>query len=302
MAVVSYLEPDFWTKLKQGSAEVIDFAGSDVTDVVLERLSELGLYLSCLTALDLTGCFDITDRGLDRLFSTRNERLQKLILAGCRQLAGGSYLSNLSNATEIDVSGCSITDDTLKELSKRLHLRTLNISGCDRVTDVGIRALFSFKGSFITTLVVRNCPLVTGSGFENTYKLRNITLSGPSVTDKTLTTLLSNDSALEALALYHCPNLKGQWIHNSRLRLGQLKKLQISSLSERLIRENLRFFKNLEELTISDSPDINDGFLRYLCIYLPKLIQLDCINCENVTEEGILKAQELLKIKSGETI
>ncbi|RHW74440.1 leucine-rich repeat protein (LRRP) [Trypanosoma brucei equiperdum] len=86
-----------------------------------------------LVRLDLSSCWGLTD--IAHLTSITT--LEELRFTGCRNLKDGvDALGQLPVLHLLDLSGTSITDDSLQGLSACRSLVTLNISSCANLTDV----------------------------------------------------------------------------------------------------------------------------------------------------------------------
>jgi hypothetical protein len=115
------------------------------------RLTDFGLQFltgdSCphLTALDLGGCGQITDKGVMSLaFQLPN--LSQLNLQGCLKVTSESIevlARNCRDLKSLNLRGCArIDDDALDHLSTHcVCLENLNLQGCSRVTDASLLSL-----------------------------------------------------------------------------------------------------------------------------------------------------------------
>lgn len=294
-AIASYFEGGFWDKIK--THREIDFAGAEITDFVLHKLASIFPHLANIEAMDFSGCQLMNDDQLHRLFSVPHPRVRRLSFSGCPNISKAEiWISQTYNVENLDLSGSSITDETLRHLSKRPRLITLDISGCTQVTDAGIEALFSFPGCMIRKLIACNCPYITGTGFTNTRKLQSLILSGRSVTDQTLQVLFTNPSQLESLDLRNCPHVTDAW---SRRPLPQLRALALhgSTCAEKTLRNRTRNFPNLETLHLINCTNVSGDFIDTICTCIPKLITLVIEGCTPITASQIKDAQDLLRIK-----
>lgn len=122
--------------------------------------------LTNLTSLDLSECCHIADQGLDLktlevLHATDCKRmtdqafvtwrcfaLHYLNLSGCCGITDqGVRLMGLPVVSRIILSDCDlITDDGLRVLSTWGALKNLDVSFCDRITNVGLKAVAHIKG------------------------------------------------------------------------------------------------------------------------------------------------------------
>ncbi|KAL1915680.1 uncharacterized protein VTP21DRAFT_6439 [Calcarisporiella thermophila] len=145
--------------------EHLSLGGCQISDEGVETL------VKCkqLRHLNLAGCTQMTDKAMEHIGKLR--LLEQLSLSGCSRLtdAGIVHLSSLTRLTDLDLEECeSITDRSLHAISK-LPLRTLYLSFCMNITDLGVSSLFSNplvldnEKSFpqLSHIALDNCPLLT---------------------------------------------------------------------------------------------------------------------------------------------
>jgi Leucine-rich repeat (LRR) protein len=78
-----------------------------------------------------------------------------------------------SNLHTLDLSYCDkITDVGLKELAKLTNLHTLDLSYCDEITDVGVKELAKLTN--LHTLDLSYCDKITDVGVRELAKLTNL--------------------------------------------------------------------------------------------------------------------------------
>jgi hypothetical protein len=112
---------------------------ASITNTQLTRLCSY----ACLTSLDLSGCYEITD---DSLLSLRFLRINRLDLnmgdpdieESCGNItdAGLGHLEHLP-LEHLDLTGCDITDSGLTSL-RQLPLKHPNLAYCRDITDGGL--------------------------------------------------------------------------------------------------------------------------------------------------------------------
>lgn len=103
--------------------------------------------VSALTHLNLSENRNITDKGME-------------------------FLGKLPRLRGLNLSSCSISNQGLDALRALNRLETLDISYCNRITDLGLKALKSL--SRLTFLDVQGCVKLTTGGLS---KLRRSTLT-----------------------------------------------------------------------------------------------------------------------------
>ena len=144
---------------------------SGVTDNILNRLA----FLSKLQELDLTGCAEITDDGVE-ICRRHFPRLRVLSFSGCRQITRMSLcklLKTTAKLTALDLSNCAeVTDAIFETLTFRAKrspddyppLEDLNLSGCARLTAAGLGP-FLQACTTLESLKLRGCKSIEGVGF-----------------------------------------------------------------------------------------------------------------------------------------
>lgn len=153
-----------------GVAEVMDFSS-----------------VASITCLDLHGSSEISDASL-HIIGVKNKTLKKLIISYCHRLSDSSCTAigqHLHNLTQISLSGCSVGDVGIRDLTEGCkllkhvfinetdvtdvstdylarNLKDLSVLSIARneITDTGIRTLALF-GHELQVLVVSDCVSVS---------------------------------------------------------------------------------------------------------------------------------------------
>ena len=86
---------------------------------------------------------------------------------------GVRLLAELKQITGLNLSSCSLNDGGLSYLSSLAHLQHLNLSFCNRITDVGLKHIR--KLSRLTYLDLQGCVKVTQKGIALLDR-RNLTI------------------------------------------------------------------------------------------------------------------------------
>jgi internalin A len=203
--------------------------------------------------------------------------LKKLVLCGCN-ISDGSFLTNLTHLTSLDLSNNNISDGSfLKNLT---HLTSLYLSD-NQISD----------GSFLTNLTnltslnLSTTQIRDWSFLKNLTKLTSLNLSNNEISDwsffqhlTNLTSLyLSGNQISDGSFFQHLTKLTSLNLGYNQIRDGSffqhLTKLTSLNLSDNQIRDG-SFFQHLTKLTslnLSDNQIRDGSFFQHLT----KLTSLD---------------------------
>ncbi|KAJ9555024.1 hypothetical protein OSB04_009638 [Centaurea solstitialis] len=143
----------------------VEFTGAHgITDegfTALVRCCEAGLI-----KVNLCGSASMTDNMVSEITKVHGGTLETLNLDGCRSVTNASLAaiaSNCLNLTELDVSGCTITDSGISALACaiQLNLRILSVSRCRLVSD---KSLPYFANLGVVGLNLQKCDGMSSRG------------------------------------------------------------------------------------------------------------------------------------------
>lgn len=151
-----------------------------------------------LESLSLRDCPQITDAGLKHLsflYELKQLDLSHFALSPTNKNLkvtdlGLRYLRCCTKLERLDLSNCNITDVSLKELSKFIRLKYLNLTGCDQISDQSMSSISDFAQ--LRTLHLTGCNISDHSipYLADHPELVNIGLSkGKGITEKGISTL-----------------------------------------------------------------------------------------------------------------
>jgi F-box/leucine-rich repeat protein 13 len=120
-----------------------------------------------LQELNLTNCLRVGDVAIVNI-QKRGRNLAYLSLCYCDQIseAGLELLGQVANLTCVDITGCSLTDQSLSALGNNTHLRDVNMSQCSSITDLGLQK-FAQQCVWIDRLNISCCTLITDAAIKN---------------------------------------------------------------------------------------------------------------------------------------
>lgn len=130
----------------------VKIAYTDFNDEDLEKLVEAN---PNLTYLDLSGCKEITDKGLEHI---QEMLLTELSLCQCKKVTNDGLRVLPQTLTQLDLSQCEqITDPGLLFLQRLSYLTLLNLNGCSQITDAGVAILESQEGFYGLAILKETC-------------------------------------------------------------------------------------------------------------------------------------------------
>ncbi len=176
----------------------------EVTDDILAQIIEI---FPNIVSLNLAGCYQITNDGLEHLKTLT--KLTALNLRDCYRITdhGLIHLKSLTNLTYLNLNGVGrhtemdfnglmahgiynfpmITDAGLEHLKELSNLKFLGLSGAKNITDEGIAHLKALTK--LTSLNISGCDKITDDGLEHLQVFSNLTsldLSNLEITDRGL--------------------------------------------------------------------------------------------------------------------
>ncbi|XP_065084001.1 F-box and leucine-rich repeat protein 13-like [Ochlerotatus camptorhynchus] len=248
-----------------------------VTDEIMELITS---YLPKLKTLKLRRCILITDEGIMDI--VKLEHLEVLDLSNCERISDRAmfhgvigrkmkqlkelYLCEMPNLSDysliqvtlnfeliqiLDLSSSpnAATDATLQYINfYLLHLRTLILYCCTKVTDAGLTGIdlpynpleiwdisesFSIDRLFkLRTLNLTGCYKITDLALQKGFnfgELKELHLSRCSlITEVGIAELVRNNKSIEYLELSECPNINDYCIELITANLKRLKTLKVN--------------------------------------------------------------------------
>ncbi|KAH7938436.1 hypothetical protein HPB49_023555 [Dermacentor silvarum] len=218
-----------------------------------------------LEALNMIGCFNLTDAWLSHAFVQDVHSLSELNLSMCKQ----------------------ITDNSLGRIAQHLKgLERLDLGGCSNVTNTGL-LLIAWGLQNLRSLNLRSCRGVSDPGIGH--------LAGMTP-DAAIGTL-----RLESLCLQDCQKLTDEALRFISIGLDDLRCLNLSfcaSVTDAGLKHAARMLR-LRELNLRSCDNISDLGLAYLAEGGSRISTLDVSFCDKVGDQGLLHAsQGLFQLRS----
>lgn len=217
----------------------VGYCYNAVTDRLVQAVFSNARYL---TNLVLTMCEGFTDRGMTGIALTvssppkmeqgmpwriplgskeelkiiRDAKLKQDVQEICESIGltsdlSGSSLGNLEHLRSLNLSGCNrISDVSLKYAFRLNDLRILDLSSCQQISAEGLYFVCE-NNRAIESLNLDNCHNVNDEGvfciFKKLKRLKSLVLGSKQITDKILECFCRDRLRLNFLNVSHCPQL-----------------------------------------------------------------------------------------------
>ena len=273
---------------------VINMSGWPVRDNFVTGLTRH--FGSVIVALDFSGSVQITDRSVEIMLSTTCGSLQSLNLSGCWRI------------TERGFERRKHGEDRKNRTKKRSTLAQLNLSSLPHMDDLVLRTLaVSPYTCMVRRLTLRNCPMLSDSGFgalkgmryltavhvdgcrglrgmmfrdvlENCHGLIELTASGlPMLTDEAVRAIAARKSSF---------GYTGGTSGVLELRLLDFSKCRrLTDLSLQWLASKLM---NIRAMHLSECLLISDASLNMIARSCVHLQSLRLKNCSRITDAGLI--------------
>ncbi|KOC65405.1 F-box/LRR-repeat protein 14 [Habropoda laboriosa] len=218
-----------------------------------------------LEALNLSGCYNITDAGLINAFCQEYSTLIELNLSLCKQVSDislGRIVQYLKNLEHLELGGCcNITNGGLLCIAWNLKkLKRLDIRSCWQVSDLGIAHL---------------------AGVNREAAGGNL--------------------ALEHLSLQDCQRLSDEALRHVSIGLTTLKSINLSfcvCITDSGVK-HLAKMSSLRELNLRSCDNISDIGMAYLAEGGSRISSLDVSFCDKIGDQALVHiSQGLFNLKS----
>lgn len=310
-----------WLVSKLPDLKKVSLSGNaSVTDENILALAPL----SKLKVLQLSGCKNITGKGLESLSIS----LEKLELSDCVALSPVELQSvkRFKNLMELNLSkNHQLQDIHIQFLSSLPGLTTIDLSQCIQMTDDALQ-YFAHLGQSLQTLNVSEL-LLRGDGLQHLAgleRLSNLNLNGCSLLQDIHIVHLQNLIAMRKLSMTNCKSLTGACFSNFK-RMGQLthlscrrwKKFEEGDLNDLgclekleeldlgncdklkpVILSTLGFLTQLRTLKLDGCDQIDASLLTLLLPLKDSLQHLDLSCCPKIGKEALSKMGALQNLRS----
>lgn len=199
-----------------------------------------------------------------------------------------SVIDLCPNLQELDLEGCAINDEGMKSIGKLHALNSLNLSFCNKFTNIGLQSLI--KLDKLEFLNLNNCNMISDLELEvigKLHQLKHLNLMNCDLIkdkglefleklDKLQTLLFSNSTKITDKGLISI----GKMINLQRLILSYCLKITDVGL------KSIEFLEELKVLDLTNSKKISDSGLTSI-VKLKNLEELSLRYCRNVSNNAI---------------
>ncbi|KAI4476023.1 hypothetical protein M0804_013918 [Polistes exclamans] len=218
-----------------------------------------------LEALNLSGCYNITDSGLSNAFCQEYPALTELNLSLCKQ----------------------VSDTSLGRIAQYLkNLEHLELGGCCNISNTGL-LLIAWGLKRLRRLDLRSCWHVSDQGIAHLAGLNRETADG--------------NLALEHLSLQDCQRLSDEALRHVSVGLTTLKSINLSfcvCITDSGVKHLARM-SSLRELNLRSCDNISDIGMAYLAEGGSRISSLDVSFCDKIGDQALVHiSQGLFNLKS----
>ncbi|XP_030222446.1 dynein regulatory complex subunit 6 [Gadus morhua] len=261
-----------------------------LSDAAFKAIAEV----SKLKAFSTEGNGRITDSSWKALCHS-SPGLRRLHAAECPRMTDACLKSvaTLKNLNYLDISHCNKVSDVgvrfLTEGSAAAKLRELNLSHCSRIRDISVMRIAQ-KMLKLFHLNLSHCSSLTNSSLEclTGSRLCSLDLSGCSLQDQGLGAL--EGVCLRRLVLSQCVHITDVGVEKLLKRLRDLGHLDVShcvGLSDNAIKALSFYCRALVSLRMAGCPKMTDVALQYLTAGLRYLRELDVSGCVRLSDRSV---------------
>lgn len=248
--------------------------------------------LKNLVKLDLSNCDMVTSDGiLIGLCNGINYTLRQLYLSGINNMTEDTVMKlaeSLPNLTHLDLGYCitAVTDAALQAIFQhQVWLQYLKLSGCNRITDVGLTGMVTHS-SMASTPNLTTMNLLEESNFACGVKSR-LRISLKSRAEEEIVKDAERKKAILQLFEYSIPSSSN--VGYSLTRLKGLRNLNLSGCSRITDISLCHAFKFLElkSLDLTQCCQVTQSGIKALALNNPSLETLILSMCYSICNEAV---------------
>ncbi|XP_050956298.1 dynein regulatory complex subunit 6 [Labeo rohita] len=260
-----------------------------LSDVAFKTIADV----ISLTKIQIQGNNRMTDSSLKALCRS-SLTLSEVQISDCPRMTDASLksLGSLTKLCNLNISGCiKVTDMGIHYISEgpsSVQLRELDLSYCPKLTDLSLKRITQ-KCSSLTHLSVCFCENLTDNGFEclnSCTSLNSLDITGCKIHDKGLAALGTNHS-LRKLTATECVFITDNGIKMFCRQCHHLELLDVCQcvcLTDRAIKALSFFCRTIATVRIAGCPKMTDTAVKYLTRIGHLLKELDVSGCPLLTD------------------
>ncbi|XP_036961774.1 dynein regulatory complex subunit 6 isoform X4 [Acanthopagrus latus] len=261
-----------------------------LSDVAIKAIAEVAK----LKSFSTEGNSQLTDISWAALCSS-SPGLHRLHAAECPRMtdAGLKSVATLKNLQHLDISLCEKVSDMgiqcLTKGSSSSKLRELNVSHCSHITDISVlsiaqrlRKLYHLDLSYCERLTDMSLEWLSGSSISS------LDISGCNIQDQGLAAL--ERVHLKKLVLAECAHVTDIGIEKLCKTVRDLEHVDVShcgALSDPAVRALSFYCRGLVTLRMSGCPKMTDMAIHYLTSGAQYLRELDVSGCVLLTDRTL---------------
>ncbi|XP_073687660.1 F-box and leucine-rich repeat protein 13 [Garra rufa] len=248
-----------------------------LSDVAFKTMAEV----ISLTKIQIEGNNRLTDSSLKALCRS-SLKLSEVQISDCTRMTDASLksLGSLTKLCNLNISGCiKVTDMGIHYITEgpsAVKLQELDLSYCPKLTDLFLKRITQ-KCSNLTHLRVCFCENLTDNGFEcldSCASLISLDITGCKIYDKGLAALGTNHS-LKKLTAAQCVFITDNGI----------------KMTDTAVKYLTRIGHFLKELDVSGCPLLTDRTPSFLLCSCLQLRSISMLYCKNISKQAALKLQ-----------
>uniref|UniRef100_A0A672SIT0 F-box and leucine-rich repeat protein 13 n=1 Tax=Sinocyclocheilus grahami TaxID=75366 RepID=A0A672SIT0_SINGR len=261
-----------------------------LSDVTFKTIAEV----ISLTKIQIEGNNRMTDSSLKALCRS-SLKLSEVQMSDCTRMTDASLksLGSLTKLCNLNISGCiKVTDMGIHYITEGLsavELRELDLSYCPKLTDLSLTRITQNQYCFILCLAQGLAALGTN------HSMRKLTAAEcVFITDNGIKMFCQQCHRLELLDVCHCVCLSDRAIKALSFFCRTIATVRIAGcpkMTDSAVKYLTRVGHFLKELDVSGCPLLTDRTPSFLLCSCTQLRSISMLYCKNISKQAALKLQ-----------